>query len=138
MPSKESTLEYAVVNLTCDRKQPKAGTPFKMTVELDRYVEGTDVSVALEKQRIITEGGGNPGLRGIAKGYFEIVPKPIIVKVGERSGTSESIEVKIDAIDEHERPIIFPEQLLLSAQGSEEVPRTPKYRSLVVVISPPG
>jgi hypothetical protein len=70
--SQEVNMPFTVVNLTCDPEQPKAGTPFRLTVELDTVVQGSDVQVNLEKQRIVLGLDGVHTTRPTGINYFAI------------------------------------------------------------------
>lgn len=140
-PNLEVHMEYSVVRITCDPDQPRSGARFYLRVELDRPAEKVDVTVRIEKQRIVQDLGGQPRLDGIGPGFFELVPGPVVVKVGERIGVSDPIEVKVDATAlENGRnvEVHFPDQLLLSAANNAPLSEsTGPYRSLVVIVLAP-
>lgn len=130
---------YHVSSFSCNTGPVTAGQPFKLTVVLDRVVEGQDVTVYLEKQRLVLAGGGFPELRPTGSTYFELNPRPIVVKVGSQQGTSDDIKVKTNAsVGGNEPPVVFPEQLVFSAfdVGTGPVPGT--FRSEIVPISAAG
>jgi len=130
-------MNYLVSSLSCNTGLVKAGQPFELTVVLDRVVEGQDVAVRVEKQRLVLALGGFPELRPTGSTYFEKPPKPIAVKVGSQQGTSDQIEVKTNpTVGGNEPPVVFPEQLVFSAfdvgTGPGPIPTT--FRSDIVPI----
>jgi hypothetical protein len=104
-----------VANLSCAPLRPEAGQGFRLTAELEA-VATVEVTISLEKQRILANAGGFLELRPTGPKYFQIAPQPITVKAGQKSGTSEAIVVRTDAMAEPgEAPVAFPENLLFSA-----------------------
>jgi hypothetical protein len=107
-------MQFNIVKLSSDPPQPKAGQSFRLTAELDQKA-AADLSITLEKQRIVESAGGAPELRPTGPKYFDLDPKPIKVLAGSNRGTSEPIQVKKNpSAQQRERPIVFPEQLLFN------------------------
>jgi hypothetical protein len=103
-----------VANIFCYPEQPQAGEIFRLLVTLNDAA-GADVTVLLEKQRLVASNGGFPELRPTGSKYFDKPPQPIKVSKGEKIGFSEPIVVKKNAQAEiGEPPVRFPEQVLFS------------------------
>ena len=121
-----------VVGLKSVPQEPVAGTPFHLVVELAARTT-TDVLVALEKQRIVEDVGGEPVLRPTGLMYFAIDPQPIRVPAGMARGQSEAIAVRSNPVaPSGDPPIRFPEQLLFSATAGSRPAR--QSRSVVVPV----
>jgi len=100
--------------ISCDLPQPLAGLPFTLTIMLDS-ISPTDIVVSLEKQRIVANAR-NLELRPTGTQYFERDPKPVKIAAGVRTGTSDPIAVRRNAVAEPGDPAVhFPERLLFSA-----------------------
>jgi len=135
----EVRVPFKIVNLTCDPPSPKAGSPFRLTIQLDQDVQGNAIKVSLEKQRIVLSIGGAPELRPTGPDYFEahFDPNPITVKAGSRTGTSDPIEVKkMPSAESGEPPIAFPERLLFTAFDTGTVLSTGFCVLVVPILAP--
>ena len=131
-------MRFKVVNLTCDSDEARAGEPFRLTVTLQEKAPA-DLTVALEKQRIVLSKGGQPELRPTGDHYFDLDPQPVRVKAGSKRGKSEPIQVRKDAkAGTGESPVVFPEQTLFTAFGKDEPPIAgPGFRSVRVLVAGP-
>jgi|1185.fasta_scaffold681724_2 hypothetical protein len=99
--------------------QVVAGDKFQLVVELDAAAS-EDVTVSVEKQRLVAAPGGYLELKAIQPGYFDTPPKPIVVKKDSRYAFSDYIVVSSNATDGEDGPRIeFPDSLLFSAFASE-------------------
>lgn len=111
-----------IVALSCDPPEPKAGQPFKLTVEMNEHTN-IDVLITMEKQRVVRSFGGQPEVRPTGGKYFSIDPPPIEIKTATKAGTSDFIEVRIDAKGlDGDPPVAFPEQLLFTAYSPASSP----------------
>lgn len=120
-----------IYSLSCDPSRPEAGQSFRLTVELETAADAS-IIISLEKQRILA-ANGTPELRPTGPDYFQIGPKPIAIKMGEKSGMSEPIIVKVNAKAESgEPPVAFPENLLFSAFAGQP---TKRFACTVVPVS---
>ena len=126
-------MSFRVKNLSCDPPENHTTEPFRLRVELEQNTS-TEVTVSLEKQRLVRNIGGQPELRPTGPSYFKLDPQPIIVAAGTNKGLSEPISVRNDATAEPgEPPVHFPEQLLFTAFGDP----ADRFRSVVVPILQP-
>jgi hypothetical protein len=133
-------LSFNIVNLTCDPPAQKAGKPFTLTVQLEKE-QHDDVTVLLEKQRIVLIGGQTPELRPTGPDYFVtgFDPLPIKVTAASRTGTSDPIEVKkIPSPDTGDPKIAFPERLLFTAFNDAPAQMRGFFVVVVPILAPDG
>jgi len=101
-------------DLSSNPPEPMAGQLFTLTIRLDS-ASPADITVSLEKQRIVAKGGG-PQLFPTGTNYFQLNPQPITIIAGTTSGTSSPIEVKSHpSAEPGDPPVRSPERLLFSA-----------------------
>lgn len=106
-----------ITNVSCDPPSPKAGKPFTLTVTLSSAA--ADVTVSIEKQRLVP-GGGAFQTATIVGPYFAptFEPKPILIRAGNATGTSDPIEVSRNAAVGDKppfAPVVFPDHVLFTA-----------------------
>jgi hypothetical protein len=117
---KSNNTQLEVVGMTHIPSKLKAGEGFVVIVELNREVTELDenAQVVFQVQRLVPDIGGYPITRPASYDtYFDVdfLPKPIIIPVGMKFGTSNLIKVRKDvSAPDEEIPVRFPEKLLLS------------------------
>ena len=115
------TTGIRVVGLSSDPPEPLVGASFNLIVELLPRPT-TDVTVFLEKQRILASGGGEPALFPTGTTYFQLDPQPILVPAGASTGRSEPISTRKNPIaPAGDPPVRLPEQLLFTATSDPQV-----------------
>jgi len=123
-----------IATISCDPTNPVPEEPFVLKIELISPA-AKDITVVLEKQRIVGDAGRTPELRPTGPTYFDLFPGPIDVSVGSKTGISGPISVRRDATAESgDPPVRFPEQILFSASSLE---LSEGFTSVVVRISLP-
>jgi hypothetical protein len=123
-----------IVTTSCDPTNPIAGETFVLNIELNSPAP-KDLTVVLEKQRVVGNVGGTPELRPTGPNYFDLFPGPIKLSAGSKTGTSGPISVRRDAAAESgDPPVRFPEQILFSASSKQ---LSNGFTSVVVRVSLP-
>jgi hypothetical protein len=115
------TKALELVRLVSDPANPIAGSPFVLVVEL-KEAQPADVTVLVQKQRLVQGSGGESFLTPTGSTYFVLDPLPISVAAGSTTGHSKQIEVRTNATaPPGDAPVRFPELLLFRA-GLERQP----------------
>ena len=120
-----------------DPPSPIAGTEFYVIVTLDSDATN-DLVLPFEKQRVKIHQGGFPELRPTGPKYFALDPSPIVISVGQREGSSK-LAVRPDAVDvENNKPIRFPDNLVLTYFGPFIPPGASDRSFLIGVVAVQG
>ncbi len=123
-----------IATVLADPEDPLAGEGFVLNIALNSPAS-KDLTIVLEKQRLVNNEGGTPELRPTGPSYFDLFPGPIQLPAGSKTGTSGPISVRRDATAESgDPPVQFPEQILFTASSRQ---LSKGFRSVVVRVSLP-
>jgi hypothetical protein len=126
-----------VTKITIDPPRPRVGEEFRVTVTLSGPVPAP-LRLGWEKQRlqVIATSGFAPELRPTGQNYFEWQGEPITIPTDKDRGEARFI-IREDAVDADDRPVVFPDNLVLTYFTESGLSHADAYRTRIVKILQP-